>query len=110
MHEAIEKAKKDLTYKGKSIIEFIDGPIDIKMEMTKEEFESIIQPRVDEIRKTVIRTLESAHLEPEQIDVVVRTDGSSLIPVFEQMLADIFGSSRVTEFDPFTSVAAGLAL
>ena len=110
MYEAIEKTKKDLTYQSKSIIEFKDDPIDIKVEMTREEFENIIQPRVDEIRKTVIRTLENAHLEPEQIDVVVRTGGSSLIPIFERMLADIFGASRVTEFDPFTSVAAGLAL
>lgn len=110
MYEAIEKAKKDLTYTNKSNIIFKDDPIDLNIEITKAEFEDIIQPRVSEVRNTVIRTLENAHLEPDQIDVVVRTGGSSLIPVFEEMLAEIFTADRVTEFDPFTSVAAGLAL
>ena len=110
MYEAIEKAKKDLTYAEKSNIEFKDDPIDINVEITKKEFEEIIAPRVEEVRQTVLRTLKNAHLEPDQIDVVVRTGGSSLVPVFEQMLTGIFGPGRVTEFDPFTSVAAGLAL
>lgn len=110
MYEAIEKAKKELTYQEKSNIDFRDGPIDINQEITKVEFEDLIQPRVNEVRKTVLRTLASAKLEPDQINVVVRTGGSSLIPAFENMLTDIFGTDRVTEFDPFTSVAAGLAL
>ncbi len=110
MYEAIEKAKKDLTYSEKSNIIFKDGPIDLNVEITKAEFEDIIRPRVEEVKRTVLRTLENAHLEPDQIDVVVRTGGSSLIPIFEETLAAIFTPGRITEFDPFTSVAAGLAL
>jgi hypothetical chaperone protein len=110
MYEAIEMAKKDLTYSEKSNIIFKDGPIDLNIEITKAEFEDIVRPRVNEVRKTVLRTLENAHLEPDQIDVVVRTGGSSLTPIFEEMLAAIFTADRIIEFDPFTSVAAGLAL
>ncbi|MEK7525174.1 MAG: Hsp70 family protein [Patescibacteria group bacterium] len=110
VYEAIEKAKKDLTYQDRSKIEFKDGPIDIGLEISKTEFEELISPRIEEVKKTVLRTLEYANLEPEQIDIVVRTGGSSLIPVFEQMLVKIFGGGRVTEFDPFTSVVAGLSI
>jgi hypothetical chaperone protein len=43
------------------------------------------------------------------VDVVVRTGGSSLIPAVMRIIEDHF-SGRVVEHDPFTSVAAGLAI
>lgn len=110
MYEAIEVAKKQLTYSDSARIVFKDEPIDIDVEITKEEFEKIIKPRVDAVRNTVLSTLKKANLNPEEIEVVVRTGGSSLIPIFENMLIDMFGKDRVVEFDPFTSVAAGLAM
>jgi hypothetical chaperone protein len=63
-----------------------------------------------EIRGVVWRTLKAANIEPEQIDIVVRTGGSSLIPVFEEMLVEIFGREKIQQFETFTSIAAGLAL
>ena len=110
MYEAIEVAKKELTYKDNTRIVFKDFPIDIDVEFTREEFEAIIEPRVNTVRKTVMNTLKKANVLPEGIDVVVRTGGSSLIPVVENTLVEIFGADKVVEFDPFTSVAAGLAL
>lgn len=110
IYEAIEIAKKQLTNNPSSKIYFKDGPIDINVEITREEFENIIEHRVESVKKCVEKTLKKANLEPEQIDVIVRTGGSSLIPVFENMLNDIFGKEKVTEFDPFTSVAAGLPI
>jgi molecular chaperone DnaK (HSP70) len=49
-------------------------------------------------------------LEPETIDVVVKTGGSSSIPTFSRMLADVFGPKRVKTSDLFSSVTAGLAI
>ena len=110
IYEAIEVAKKKLTKDSSAMIEFKDGPIDINLEITREEFENIIEPRVETVRNCVLRTITKANLKLSDIDVVVRTGGSSLIPVFENMLYDLFGKDKVTEFDPFTSVAAGLAI
>lgn len=110
MYEAIEVAKKELTFKDKTRIVFKDSPIDIDVEFTREEFEAIIEPRVNAVRKTVMNTLAKADISPAEIGVVVRTGGSSLIPVVENMLVELFGTEKVVEFDPFTSVAAGLAL
>lgn len=78
--------------------------------ITRSEFERIIQPRVDEIKDVVIRTLKEGNVEPSQVDKVVRTGGSSLIPIFDNMLIDIFGKEKITLFETFTSIAAGLAL
>jgi hypothetical chaperone protein len=110
LYEAIEKAKKQLSETDTARIVFKDGVIDIDVEITRSEFEEIIKERVEEIRNVVIRTLDKAKLEPKQIDVVVRTGGSSLIPVFERMLSEIFGREKLQQFETFTSIAAGLAL
>ncbi|MCL4367217.1 Hsp70 family protein [Patescibacteria group bacterium] len=110
IYEAIEQAKKELSEKDQSVIVFHNGPIDLKMPITREEFEQIILPRVVEVKDVVIKTLQKANLQPEQIDQVVRTGGSSLIPAIEQMLADVFNQEKITIFETFTSIAAGLVL
>ncbi len=110
LYEAIEKAKKQLSTEEQTDIVFEDGPIQLKMPITKAEFEEIIASRVEEIRQVVLRTLETANVKPEEVDIVVRTGGSSLIPVFENMLIDIFGKEKIALFETFTSIASGLAL
>lgn len=110
LYEAIEVAKKQLSHQDEAKIVFGHGPIEINQAITRVEFEEIIKERVEEIRSVVLRTLESARLSPDEIDIVVRTGGSSLIPVFERMLVETFGSSKIRQFETFTSIAAGLAL
>jgi len=110
IYQAIENAKKDLSQHESARILFTDGSINIDLEITREEFEKLIGPRIDETKRTVERTLKSAGLEPDEIGAVVRTGGSSLMPIVERMLEDMFGKEKVQMFDPFTSIAAGLAL
>ncbi len=110
IYEAIEKAKKELSSQDETRIQFSDGPIKIDMPFPRSEFEELIDPRIAEVKEVVLRTLKSAKTSPEEIEVVVRTGGSSLIPVVEKMLAEIFGKEKVQLFDAFTSIAAGLAL
>ena len=47
---------------------------------------------------------------PEDIDVAVRTGGSSRIPRFVRLLAERFGAERLHAMDAFTSVGAGLGV
>jgi hypothetical chaperone protein len=110
IYEAVEKAKKELSVEDETRIKFSDGPIEIDVPLSRIEFETLIAPRVADIKRVVLKTLETAKTTPEEIEVVVRTGGSSLIPKVEQMLAEIFGQKKVQLFDAFTSIAAGLAL
>jgi molecular chaperone DnaK (HSP70) len=41
---------------------------------------------------------------------VVKTGGSSNVPVFSEMLVSIFGDDKVKSSDVFNSVTAGLAI
>jgi molecular chaperone DnaK (HSP70) len=49
-------------------------------------------------------------LEPEQIDAVVKTGGSSNVPVFSAMLGSIFGPEKIKASNAFSSVTSGLAI
>ena len=61
------------------------------------------------ISKEMDATIKSAGLKPADINVVIRTGGSSLIPAVQTMLARKFGARKVNKQEVFTSVVQGLA-
>jgi len=83
--------------------------IDVEIRLTRGEFEAIIADQLRDVERALDATLARAALRPDQIDIVLRTGGSSLIPAVRRILEDRF-PTRVVEHDPFTSVAAGLAI
>jgi len=62
------------------------------------------------VEQTLLDTLAEAGLEPGEIDAVVKTGGSSSIPLFTEMLRRLFGVEKVKTSNAFSSVVAGLAL
>ncbi|MDA8782681.1 Hsp70 family protein, partial [Porticoccaceae bacterium] len=62
-----------------------------------------------EFEQAIARILQKANCQAGDIDLVLRTGGSSLIPAVKDILDNQF-SGKVVEHDPFTSVAAGLAI
>lgn len=110
VYEAIENAKKQLSFQDESFILFKDGLIDLNIKITKDEFEKIIKPRMDEVRDTIMRTLKRGGLRPNEISAVVATGGSSTLPIVKSTLSEIFGEEKINFFELFTSIAAGLVL
>jgi molecular chaperone DnaK (HSP70) len=62
------------------------------------------------VEKVLLDTIARSGLEPGEIDAVVKTGGSSNIPLFTEMLIRIFGAEKVKASSAFTSVVAGLAI
>lgn len=83
--------------------------IDVEVHLTRTEFEALIAPQLAIFSRIVDETLERAGLKYSEIDLVLRTGGSSLIPAVLGILDDRF-PGKVVEHDPFTSVATGLAI
>jgi len=83
--------------------------LDIDILLSREEFESIIVEQLQLFEQAVHDMLTRASVTSSQVDLVVRTGGSSLIPAVRNILEDLF-PKKVIEHDPFTSVAAGLAI
>ncbi len=89
---------------------YLDIPeIDVRVGMSRKEFEVLIAAPLAQLGQAVDATLSQAGLCTSDIDIVLRTGGSSLIPAVKSMLDERF-DGRVVEHDPFTSVATGLAI
>ena len=83
--------------------------IDVELTLERQQFEAMIGDQLALVAQTLDETLELAGLRAEQVHIVMGTGGSSLIPAVRRILEDRFGE-RVVDHDPFTSVAAGLAI
>jgi hypothetical chaperone protein len=104
---AIKKAKAELS---RRLLTSIDIPeLNLNVTFTRAQLNEILAPMMNELAKLVHQVVRLANLDPEQIDLVVRTGGSSQIVAVRQLLDGLF-PDKVTEHDPFTSVAGGLAI
>jgi hypothetical chaperone protein len=106
----VEAAKIALSSQGAAVIELKDRHIDLWELYTRRQFEHDIQRYAAQIERVLLATLADSGLEPGQIDAVVKTGGSSNIPLFTDMLGRIFGAVRVIQSNVFSSVTAGLAI
>ncbi len=105
--QAVERAKVELSSAGRASVDVPE--LDLSVSLSRARFEKTLGPFLKEIRECVETVLARARLGPDAITRVVRTGGSSRIPAVVRLLEEIFGG-RVVEHDPFTSIAAGLAL
>jgi hypothetical chaperone protein len=109
-YNAVERAKIELSSKGATIVGLQEKDIDIWQLYTRFQFEKDIREYQGQIEEVLLQTVSDSGLEIDQIDAVVKTGGSSNIPVFSEMLSQVFGSERVKESNSFSSVTAGLAI
>ena len=105
--EAIKALKAELSVRESALLDIPE--IDIQLEVERWEFEAMISPLLFEFEQAIAKILHKAGYRAEDIDLVLRTGGSSLIPAVKDILDNQF-AGKVVEHDPFTSVAAGLAI
>jgi Fe-S protein assembly chaperone HscA len=97
--------------------------IDIKLpkggrysrELSREQFEQLIQPVVARTMAPCRDALRDAGLTPDQIDEVVLVGGSTRIPLVQRLVSDVFelprrGKQPRTELNPDEVVALGAAV
>lgn len=105
--QAVKELKAALSVETVATLDIPE--LDIEIDVTRERFERMIAPVVREAETALGALLADAGLERGDVDLVVRTGGSSLIPAVRRLLERLF-PDKVVEHDPFTSVAAGLAI
>jgi len=109
-YNMVESAKIELSDRGVVVASMKEKNLDIWELYTRAQFERDIREHREQIQQILIETVSASGMEPGQIDAVVKTGGSSNIPVFSEMLGGIFGSDKVKSSDVFNSVTAGLAI
>ena len=105
--QALRKAKAELSSQATATIDIPE--LDLEIEISRHSFESMLTPLLAEIDGLINETLNEAGVDEEEVSLVIRTGGSSLIACIRDRLNHIF-PGKVVEHDPFTSVAAGLAV
>ncbi|HSJ89910.1 MAG TPA: Hsp70 family protein [Anaerolineales bacterium] len=109
-YNRVEAGKIALSNQGVTIISLEDKDIALWELYTRFQFEADIQHYLADVEKVLLDTIAQSGLEVDAIDAIVKTGGSSNIPLFTEMLARIFGKEKVKQSSAFTSVVAGLAI
>jgi len=79
-------------------------------EITREQFEQLIQPIIDRTMGPCKQALKDAGLKPGQIDEVVLVGGSTRIPKVRAIVKDLFQREPHTGLNPDEVVALGAAI
>jgi hypothetical chaperone protein len=105
--QAIRKAKAALSQVEETVLDIPE--INLAIPFTRAMFDEILQPALETLRQLIDEVIATAGIEPQHIDLVIRTGGSSEIVAVRRLLDELF-PGKVTVHDPFTSVAGGLAI
>lgn len=110
LYEEVERAKVWLSQAREAVVAMNVPGIHFAARLTRAEFDGLIGPDLRRVGACIERAVAAAGLRPAEIDVVLRTGGSSRIASYVRLLAGRFGEEKLQEMDAFTSVAAGLAI
>ncbi len=80
------------------------------LSLTKEKFESLIQPLVDKTITCCSNALKDAKLKTKDIDVIVMVGGSTRVPLVKESISKFFGKPVNDSVNPDEVVALGAAI
>jgi molecular chaperone DnaK len=88
-----------------------DGkPVHLAMELSREEYEEMITPFIEETLGAIHTALESASLTSSHIDEILLVGGATRTPLIRARLFEVLGKEARGEVDPDLCVAMGAAI
>ncbi len=114
--KAVEAAKRHLSdhpfarVEEEFIAEKEGQALHLNMEISRTEYERLIQPLLDRTMDCVQRALDDANLVPAQIDKVVLVGGSTRTPLVGALLEDRLRQPAHQEVNPDLCVAMGASI
>ncbi len=78
--------------------------------LTRQAFESLIEPFVARSLKACRRAVRDSGVELEEVTAVVMVGGSTRVPYVRRMVGELFGLEPLTDIDPDEVVAIGAAI
>ena len=85
-------------------------PINLDLELSREEYEDMIAPFIEETLGAIHIALELAGLTSSQVDEILLVGGATWTPLIRRRLVEAFGTQPRGEVDPDLCVAMGAAI
>ncbi len=86
------------------------NPVEVDLEITRAEYEALIEPLVERGLAVCLSLLEKAKVPVEEIAHIVFVGGPTLTPLLRRRIGDVFNGRIAEGIDPMTIVARGAAL
>ncbi len=111
LSKAVENTKIKLSQATSATVELYrpDAGIAIKESVSREDFENAISDDLSEVFDIVNLTLKQAGLKKGEVDQVILTGGSCMIPLFHRKVSSKFSLSKVSKKAVPSRVSIGLA-
>jgi ribosomal protein L40E len=113
LRRAAQAAKEHLSEADHAVLELelSARPGRVRLEISRTQFEGLIQPLVEQSVRVVRRLLARNHTQVDEIEGVLLIGGPTCAPLVRGALADVFGADRLlTGVHPKEAVALGAAL
>lgn len=116
LKEASEKAKMELSSSSSTEVNLPyvtateTGPKHLVVNITKSEFEKMIDGFVKSAMEPCRRAIKNAGIKTSDIDEVILVGGSTRIPAIQKAVEDLFGRKPSKEVNPDEVVSLGAAV
>ena len=113
--QACERAKCELSFSSsvriaEEFIATVDGqPVNLDMEVTREEYEELISTLVERTIQCVDEAIRDSGLATSQLDELILVGGSTRTPLVQRRLRDEFQRDPQWSVNPDLAVALGAA-
>lgn len=106
LHNAATAAKVALTDSDTTTVEVLGW----QGEITREQFNSLIQPLVKKTLMACRRAIKDADVALDNVIETVMVGGSTRVPLVRELVGNYFGKTPLTSIDPDKVVAIGAAI
>lgn len=103
-------AKIELSGKNETVITCRHNGKSVQVPMSREKFEDMTQDLLQRTADTLSLVLDQAKVTTDELDAIVLTGGSTLMPAVRRMIQEVTGRAPYTELSPYTAVAQGAAI
>jgi heat shock protein 4 len=112
MLDTVQQSRKILTGNKETqvnIESWMDDE-DLFMTLKREEFEVIVEPIINKIRATIIKSLEDAKLKPSDIHSIEMVGEACRTPIVQAIAKEIFSKEVSKTLAPDESIARGVTI
>ena len=107
---AVEETKIALTDAEMAEFRFSGEAVDLATEIARAELTAALEDAVGRILTTISATLDQARIGAGQVDTLIMTGGSTLVPAIVAALRAMFPEAVMVRTDVLGSVGLGLAM